>query len=208
MPYPLDLVVLTADADQKAALQVLLEARAASLGIRQCKFDVLKHTQRDSGCVGSGAELLATQRTQAEHALMVLDWEGSGRESITAEKLEQELEAKLDHFGWEGRARVVVIDPETEIWLWSDSPHVATTFGWTTERGDMRAWLIDRGLLTADAIKPARPKEAMLEVLRATGVKPSAANFAAIARKVSLDRCQDRRFLRLRQKKEESTDPK
>jgi hypothetical protein len=39
----------------------------------------------------------------------------------------------------------------------------------------------------------------MLAVLRETGVKPSAANFGAIARKVSIERCQDRSFVRLRE---------
>ena len=39
----------------------------------------------------------------------------------------------------------------------------------------------------------------MLAVLRETRVKPSAAIFAEAARKVGLDRCQDRSFLRFRQ---------
>jgi hypothetical protein len=198
MDFPLDLFVLTADADQRAAVRTMLEARTSSLGIRPCRFEVQKHPQRDPGCVGNGVELLATLRSQARHGLMILDWEGSGREDVTAVELERELDARLDKAGWRGRARAVVIDPETEIWLWSDSPHVAQVLGWGSEKGDLRAWLNDRGLLAAGAMKPTRPKEAMLAVLRETGIRPSAANFAAIAKQVGLERCQDRSFLRLR----------
>jgi hypothetical protein len=198
MGLPLDLSVLVADADQKAAIEGLLESRTSSLGIRPCRFEVQKHPQRDNGCVGGGVKLLALARSQAEHALLVFDREGCGKEGETAEELEHRLDVELDQSGWEGRARTVVIDPETEIWLWSDSPHVATTFGWTSERGEIRAWLGERGFLAPGEMKPSHPKEAMLEVLRETGVKRSAANFGAIARKVSLDRCRDRSFLRLR----------
>ena len=84
MDFPLDLFVLTADADQLAAVRTLLEARTASLGIRPCRFDVRKHPQRDPGCVGNGVELLATLKSQVRHGLMILDWEGSGREDVTA----------------------------------------------------------------------------------------------------------------------------
>jgi hypothetical protein len=198
MEFPLDLFVLVADADQKAAVQGLLGSREASLGIRPCRFDVQKHPQRDPGCVGSGVELLATVKNQAEHGLLIFDREGCGREDATAEVLERELDSRLDQSGWDGRARTVVIDPETEILLWSDSPHVAETFGWASDRGDLRDWLRGRNLLQAGQAKPTRPKEAMLAVLGETGVKASAANFGAIARKVSLERCQDRSFLRLR----------
>ena len=76
-------------------------------------------------------------------------------------ELERELDARLDKADWQGRARAVVIDPETEIWLWSDSPHVAAVLGWGSEKGDLRAWLNERGLLAAGAMKPTRPKEAL-----------------------------------------------
>lgn len=198
MCAPLDLFVLTADADQKAAVEVLLDRRRESLGIQRCTFEVRKHPQRDPGCVGRGVDLLAPLRTQVQHAIMILDHEGCGREHTSAPELERELDSRLDQAGWEGRARAIVIAPETEIWLWSGSPHVETTFGWSSDRGDMRAWLTARGLLAADTMKPDRPKEAMLAVLQETRVKPSAANFAAIAEAVSVERCQDRSFLRLR----------
>jgi hypothetical protein len=198
MTYPLDLSVLVADADQKAAIEALLETRANSLGIRPCRFEVRKHPQRDPGCVGGGVQLLALSKTQAEHGLLIFDREGCGKENQTVEELEGRLELELANSGWEDRARVVVIDPETEIWLWSDSPHVAATFGWKSDKGDLRDWLSERGFLNPGAVKPARPKEAMEAVLRETGVKASAAHFGAIARKVSLERCQDRSFGRLR----------
>jgi hypothetical protein len=201
MGYPLDLSVLVADADQKAAVEGLLETRAAALGIRpieRCRLEVRKHPERDPGCVGGGVQLLALARSQAEHGLLIFDHEGCGKETETAEELERRLDIDLAKTGWDDRARVVVIDPETEIWLWSDSPHVAATFGWKSEKGDLRDWLRARDFLAPGAAKPARPKEAMEAVLRETGVKASAAHFGAIARKVSLERCRDRSFNRLR----------
>jgi hypothetical protein len=199
MTFPLDLYVLVADLDQEQAIRALLEHRTASLGIRSGRSEVRKHPQHDGGCYRQAPDLLRTMQSQAAHALVVFDREGSGAEDKPAAEIEADLEGRLDVSGWDGRARVVVIDPETEIWLWSDSPHVATVLGWTAGEADLRQWLTGQGFLLAGAVKPARPKEAMLAVLRETRVKPSAAIFAEAARKVGLDRCQDRSFLRFRQ---------
>jgi hypothetical protein len=198
MTFPLDLYVLVADLDQEQAIRALIEHRAASLGIRSGRSEVKKHPQHDGGCFRQAPDLLRTMQSQAAHALVVFDREGSGAEDKAASEIEAHLERRLDASGWNGRARAVVIDPETEIWLWSDSPHVATALGWTAGEADLRQWLTAQGFLLAGAVKPARPKEAMLAVLRETRVKPSAAIFAEAARKVGLDRCQDRSFLRLR----------
>ena len=138
-------------------------------------------------------------QSQAAHALVVLDLEGSGAEERPPSEVEADLEQRLADSGWSHRAGVVVIDPELEIWLWSDSPHVAAALGWPASNPDLKQWMVQQGLVTADGHKPARPKEAMLAVLRETRVKPSASIFAEAARKVSIDRCQDRSFLRLRQ---------
>ena len=198
MAFPLDLYVLVADLDQEQAVRALLEHRTASLGIRACRFEARKHPQHDGGCFRNAPALLRTMQAQTEHALVVLDREGSGAEDKTAAEIETELEGRLDESGWNGRAQVVVIDPETEIWLWSDSPHVATVLGWTAGEADLRQWLSRQGFLPAGASKPSRPKEALRAVLRETRVKPSASIFGEAARMVSLDRCQDRSFLRFR----------
>ncbi|MGB8294767.1 MAG: hypothetical protein WCG85_05010 [Polyangia bacterium] len=199
MAFPLDLYALVADLDQEQAVRALLEHRTASLGIRPCRFEARKHPQHDGGCFRHAPALLRTMQAQTEHALVVLDREGSGAEDKSAAEIEADLERRLDESGWNGRARAVVIDPETEIWLWSDSPHVAAALGWTAGEADLREWLFRQGFLSGGARKPARPKEALLAVLRKTGVKPSASIFGEAARKVSLDRCQDRSFLRFRQ---------
>lgn len=199
MTFALDLYVLVADLDQEQAIRALLEHRTASLGIRSGRTEVKKHPQHDGGCFRQAPDLLRTMQFQAAHALVVFDREGSGAEDKSAAEIEANLEQRLDESGWNGRARVVVIDPETEIWLWSDSPHVGTALGWTAGEAELRRWLTGQGFLSVGAVKPARPKEAMLAVLRQTRVKPSAAIFAEAARKVGLDRCQDRSFVRFRQ---------
>jgi hypothetical protein len=198
MDFTLDLHVLVADLDQEQAIRGLLEDRTMSLGIRRVRFEVRKHPQHDPGCLNQAAPLLRGLQAEAQHALVVLDREGSGRESMRAAEIETELEERLNHSGWNGRARVVVIDPETEVWVWSDSSHVAEALGWVGERTDLREWLSRKGFIVGGALKPERPKEAMLAALRETGVKPSASIFGQLARTVSLERCQDRSFLRFR----------
>jgi hypothetical protein len=198
MTYPLDLFVLVADQDQAQAILALLEHRTPSLGVRTCRFEVRKHPQHDGGCFRQAPDLLRTMQSQAAHALVVLDREGSGADEKAPGEIEANLEGRLGTSGWDDRARAVVIDPELEIWLWSDSPHVATALGWIAGEADLQKWLTGQGFLSAGAVKPARPKEAMLAVLHETRVKPSASIFAEAARNVSLERCQDRSFLRFR----------
>ena len=112
MAFPLDLYLLVADLDQEQAVRALLEHRTASLGIRACRFEARKHPQHDGGCFRNAPALLRTMQAQTEHALVVLDREGSGAEDKTAAEIETELEGRLDESGWNGRAQVVVIDPE------------------------------------------------------------------------------------------------
>jgi hypothetical protein len=199
MSYPLDLYVLVADLDQQQALQALLGSRAESLGIRGVRFEVTKHPQRDGGCFTGAPALLQTLQSQAAHAIVVLDREGCGAEDKSAEEIESDLDARLTSSGWGSRARSVVIDPEIEIWVWSSSPHVDDTLGWTGRSPTLREWLVRQGFLQASEDKPARPKEALRAALRESQMRPSAALFAQLAERVGLERCRDRSFRRLRE---------
>ena len=46
------------------------------------------------------------------------------------ENLETEAEQRLSSSGWDDRAVAIVLDPELEIWVWSDSPEVDDVLGW------------------------------------------------------------------------------
>jgi len=101
---------------------------------------------------------------------------------------------ELDKSGWNGRSAVVVLNPELEIWVWGQSPHVPQLFG--------TDWQIIRELgrrtryWQEGATKPSHPKELLETVLRHTGKRRSAALFVQLGRKVGLKGCQDESFRR------------
>jgi hypothetical protein len=112
--------------------------------------------------------------------------------------LESELERRLGEAGWGDRAAAVVISPELENWVWSDSPHVDQALGWDRTWGLLRHWLADKGHWEAGAAKPAKPKEAV-ELALFTARKPrSSSIYFGLAQLVSTDRCTDPAFLKLK----------
>jgi hypothetical protein len=144
-------------------------------------------------------EFLRPFRNQYTHALVVFDHEGSGREAMAREDLESALEKELAQNGWRvDAARVVVLEPELEAWVWSPSPHVATVLGWS-DWESLRQWLEARELLEPNATKPARPKEAMLAVINHRRLPRSASRFRKLAERVGHAGCQDPAFNKLRE---------
>lgn len=105
---------------------------------------------------------------------VVFDFHGSGRERSDPLALEQDVVQRLEASGWAGRAGVVVLDPELEAWVRSDSPQVDDALGWAGKRPHLRSWLRARGALPDGGGKPDRPKEAM-EAARWERVSASAA---------------------------------
>jgi hypothetical protein len=196
-PAKRDLLVLVADRNMEMAVRGVL-ARSKSLGIRQVTADVRRHPEHDCGCRQSGVEFLTVFIGQYGHALLVFDREGCGQDEDPAEDIESELEGALKKAGWEDRAAVIVPDPELEVWVWGDSPHVERELGWSGRQPTLREWLYEKGFLGAGQIKPARPKEAMEAALREVGKSRSSALFATLAERVSLKKCDDRAFLKLR----------
>jgi hypothetical protein len=176
----------------------LPDERSHSFGIRPPRFEVTKHPQHDGGCYKTGPTLLQTLQSQAAHAILVLDREGSGADDRPADEIEADLDNRLAQSGWGDRARAIVLDPEIEIWIWSQSPHVAEILGWAGRVPALREWLVEQGFLEAGQTKPPRPKEALHAALRRGRIKPSAALFGQLASKVGLEHCHDRGFLRLR----------
>ena len=98
----------------------------------------------------------------------------------------------------EAAPKVLVVRPEADVWLWSDSPHSATALGWTSW-DVLRPRLEEEGFLAADKAKPDRPKEAAEWALRNCGHKAprSAALYRQVSSKVSIKRCEDDALARL-----------
>ena len=134
----------------------------------------------------------------AEHALVVLDHLGSGQEGRTAEEVARDLRGRLSRAGWAERADVIVIEPELESWVWSSSPHVEQVLGWEGRQPGLRNWLTERGLWPDGVAKPLDPAASLRQALRKVSLPHSAALFGKLAGTVSLERCEDRSFQRLK----------
>lgn len=200
--YVKDLVLLIADLDAENALRGILQ-RWKALGIRKLvegrQFDILRHPQRDPGCRCNAEGFLEGFVRSHRHALVVFDYHGCGVEHLQpAANIEADLERRLAAVGWVDRCAVVVIEPELEAWVWSDSSHVDSELGWNGHRPPLRLWLEESRLLTRGASKPIDPKTAMLRVMREANKPPSPRIFSRLAETVSLSRCQDRAFLKLK----------
>lgn len=183
-----DLIVLVADADTEQVIKTLLNIRCRSLHIRPINFEVVRHPNRDAGVYRGAPELLRAYARTASYALVLLDREGSGGERrYTASEMEQDLEQRLRTNGWvkpdgNSRCAVIVLDPELETWVWSGSPHVAAVLG----LDEATLGQVLEGFERHPNGKPRRPKEALQAALRRSGRPFSAAIFAELARRVSL----------------------
>lgn len=193
-----DLIALVADSNMENALRGLLN-RHQALGIRPITYDVFWHDKRDPGCWTDAHNYLRLYTRQYRYALVMFDHEGSGQEPRRAADLQEELESRLEVNGWAGgRARVIVLEPELEIWVWSDSPQVDSCLGWQTRQPDLRTWLRQRNLLAPDAFKPADPKKALEVALREVKTPRSSAIYRQLAEQVSFRGCVDPCFNRFR----------
>lgn len=190
-----DLVILVADADMEQTMKGLL-TRPRALGIRDgITVDVFRHPRRDPGIFHEAHEFLRPLQGQYRYALVMLDREGSGQEELSALEIEAEVQKRLNDSGWEGRSAVVVLDPELEVWVFSDSPHVIEVIA----DGDERFYREVLGTQLASGHgKPERPKEVMEEILRRKRIPRSSALYKELAERVSFSKCLDPAFKRFR----------
>ena len=192
-----DLIVLVADRNMEAAVGGMM-GRHASLGIRPVIPDIRRHPEKDCGCRTGGIEFLSPFANRYDHALLMFDFEGCGVESKAAQEIENEMEEALGKH-WGERGSVVVIDPELDIWVWSDSPHVDQILGWADRTPNLRNWIVSQGYMLPDQGKPIRPKEALEKALYVAKKPRSSAIYQSLAERVSLARCSDRAFKKLRE---------
>lgn len=191
-----DAVFLVADKDMESALQGLISRH--SLGIRTINCDIFIHPQRDPGCWNEAVSFLRSFVNQYDYAVVMFDHQGSGQDTWAVDEMQDALEEQLEKNGWDNRARVIVLEPELEIWVWSDSPKVDECLGWAGQNPDLRTCLRKQGLLKSEDMKPADPKAAMEWALREARKPRSAVIYRQLAEQVSLKRCTDLSFERLR----------
>ena len=193
-----DLVVLAADKDMEHALKALL-ARPKALGIRAIEVEIFVHPEHDSACASRGVQYMSNFSEGFRYGLLVLDHEGSGKEEIPPDELQEILNKDFAQSPWGDRAKTVVLSPELEAWVWSDSPHVDEVAGWKNRQPPLRRWMVEKGWLEKGKSKPNRPKEAFQAALREAKIPRSSSLYQQIAKKVSLKRCKDQSFLKLKE---------
>ncbi len=198
VPLTKDLIVVVADLDTEMAVKSLL-MRHRALSIRPITFNVYPHVQRDPGCRIAAHSFLKPEVGKYDHALIVFDWEGAGAEDKSPEEIEVLVEELLSSSGWTNRCACVVIKPEFEMWVWSDSPHVPEVLGWKDRQPSIRTWIKNNTeYWPRDADKPDRPKEALAESLRVVRKSLSPSLFETLAGCVSVNRCTDRAFIKFK----------
>ena len=188
-----DLVVVVADLDCEVAVRSLLK-RPQSIGIRNVTSQVFRHPRRDPGCFLAAHDYLRTFCGQFSYAMTLFDRHGCGHDDEPRMVIERDVEDRLSVNGWNSRCAAIVLDPELEIWVWSDSPIVSEVLGWSTQEWSLRQWLADNGHWPLAVGKPQDPKTALRAALRRSGKRPSAALFQELAERVSLSRCADPAF--------------
>lgn len=195
--YEWDLVVLVADKNMESAIKGIL-TRPYDLGIYPIKSKIFIQVERDPGCFQRGHDFLRPMVTQYVHGLVIFDRKGSGQEGKSRIELEQIVEKKLSANGWENRATAIVMDPELEIWIWSDSPKVDQCLGWQSQQPDLRSWLRDQGVWPQNAVKPSDPKAVAEKALREVRKPRSSAIYEQLAKHVSFGLCTDPAFEKFR----------
>ncbi len=193
-----DLLFLVADTNMREALGGFLERKAVDriIGCRAIDFDARRDIkvakgQNDPGLFTRANELLQPFSGTYLHAVVVIDEEWDGSHGAAA--IQTQLDGHLADAGWPPpKGLSLVVRPEVDNWLWSDSPHSATALGWPSW-DELRPALEKNGWLSEGASKPTRPKEAAEWALRngAGNVKRSASLYRKVAGSVSVRRCAD-----------------
>ena len=184
------------------ALKGLFERQGLhlSIGCRHFAFDLAKDSRKvanhDPDVYKNAARYARPIQATHRHLVVMLDNDFDSSPGTVA--IRNEVSEDLIRSGWrEDTFAVIVIDPELEVWLWQESPHVDDALAFDPVRfaaPSLRAWLADRALWLPDEKKPRDPKKAFTEALRQASEPRSSTIFEKIACSVSLRHCTDPAF--------------
>lgn len=196
-----DLFVLVADTNMEFTLRGAL-SRPQALEIRQITFQIKAHVNRDPGVRKTGVDMVRGQHQQFRHALLMLDFEGSGTTAENGIELEKELNQQLSD-DWGTAAKAIVIEPELDVWIWGSDNALHQTLGRISEQQTIRIWLKEQDYDFTEQNKPTRPKEALEDVLRQLRRPRSSSIYEDLAKAISMRSCTDPAFIRLRHQLQE-----
>jgi hypothetical protein len=194
-----DLIVVAADRAAQVMLIELLDRFPLALGLRPFTYEVIVHENRDPGCYTMGVEKLDLKAKEFEYCILIFDHEGCGAEHKSPPEIEIELEKQLTKGLWTDRNAVIVIEPELENWVWTNSIHTSAAIGWGNDREGLRSWLVAKAWLEPNEEKPKRPKEAMEASHKFKLNTPITSDtFQSIAAKASFKSCTSPSFQKFR----------
>ena len=195
-----ELIILAADGTMAAVLRAFFERQFHhALTCAPFHFDPTNDIfydplNTDGGVHRRCHDILRPYLNTHRRALVVLDQKFGGERP--AGEVRADIERRLNSNGWHGRAAVVVIDPELEVLLWQDNPHVERALRHSGP--SLRQVLAQDGRWPPKAEKPPAPKEVMQALIRANRAGPSMVVYSQIARAVSTAGCIDPAFHRIR----------
>jgi hypothetical protein len=193
-----DLLVYVADGNMAEAVGGFLDRDQAHLVIGCAPFMFDGRTdikvakgQNDPGVYARADALMQPFAKEYVRAVVIMDEEWEGSPGVAA--IEERVGGHLFVAGWSpDRARALVVSPEADVWLWSDSPHTAAALGWASW-DVLRPALEQEGFLEPDQRKPSRPKEAAEWALRngPKRIPRSSKLYRQVSGKASVRRCED-----------------
>lgn len=190
-----DLIILVADQNMRDCIEGLIPRLPHVLNISPFSYDIFVHSNRDPGCRTQSSAFLTSFQNKYRFGLVVFDKEGCGKESLSRSELETEVEASMSIAGWGDRAKVIVIEPELENWIWVKSAQLSEIINWENIES-LYQWLSDQEYLINDSPKPTRPKEAFEAALYISKKRRSSSIYKQIASRVSFKNCTDQSFLK------------
>ena len=190
-----DLALIVADKNMDFALRGIL-SRIASLKIRSIEYETRVQVGRDGGVRTYGPDTLSLLHHRFYHGIIMFDWNGSGTEFENPSELEQDLDQRLEKT-WGDRAKAIVIEPELDAWVWGSDNALREVLDWN-EVPQIREWLETKGFVFHTHRKPIRPKNALNELMFKLKRPRSSALYEQVANKISLEKCVDPAFLRLK----------
>ena len=199
-----DCMFLLADSNMKAAFEGFLNRDSFhhSLGCGQFSFAASRDLRvasgdNDPGLYTRGHELLRPYVNTHRFAVIVLDEEWYGSPGV--DTIREHITTNLLKTGWrKENCRVIVVDPELEMWIWQRNDHVAKALGMGSSREFETEPIISEAWPQGQ-LKPSRPKETLEAVLRKNHIPRSSSIYRRITSRVSVKSCQDGSFQELSQ---------
>ncbi len=193
-----ELVILVADAAMEAVLRTFFEREAVeeTLACGDISIDPVQDIFRDPMHTDGGVhrrahEILRRFLRTHRRAMVILDKQfGAER---PANQVRMEILNNLRQNGWAERCEVVVIDPELEVWLWQESPHVARAVGYRGHQ-PLRKHLAETRDWPEDLDKPKNPKDTLQRLIRENRAGVPTGVYCNIAKQVSVRGCSDTSF--------------